>query len=81
MFLNWLFEFRGIDEICCAEFPRPFFLAVVGVDCNNSFCTIGNAALDDTETDAPGSEDGTSGAFLDLSSSGCRAITSRDTTT
>lgn len=81
MFLNRLFKFRGINEICCAEFPCPFFLAVVGVNCNNFLCTIGNAALDDTETDAPSSEDGTSGALLDLGSSGCRTKTSGDTTT
>jgi hypothetical protein len=70
MFLDRFLEFGRVDEISCAEFPGPFFLAVISIDCNNFLCPVGNAALDNAETNTSCAEDGTSGAILNLGSSG-----------
>ena len=35
IFLDGFVEFGGIDEISRAEFFGPFFLAIIGIDCDN----------------------------------------------
>ena len=78
--MNRLVEFGGIDKVCCTEFLGPGFFAVVGVDGDDLAGTIGDAALNDAETDAAGSKDGASRAPFDFGGSGGGTEAGGDTT-
>ena len=79
MFLDGLLELGRVDEIGRAELPGPLFLIVIGINCDDFLCTVGDAALDDAKTDAPSTKDGTGGAFLDFGRSGRGTVTGGDT--
>jgi hypothetical protein len=80
MFLNRFLEFGRVDEIGCAEFLGPGFFAIIGVDSDDLGGAVGNAALDDAESDTAGTKDGAGRALLNLGCSGCCAKTGGDTT-
>jgi hypothetical protein len=79
VFLDGFLEFGGIDKVGCAEFLGPRFLVIVGVDGDDLGGAVGDAALDDAETDAAGTEDGSGGALFNLGSSGGGTIAGGDT--
>ena len=78
--MNGLAEFGGVDEVCCTEFLGPGFFAVVGVDGDDLPGTVRDTALNDAETDAAGSKDGTNGALFDFGGPGGGTEASGDTT-
>jgi len=73
-------EFGGVDKVCCTEFLGPGFFAIVGVNGDDLPGTVRDAALNDAETDATGSEDGTNGALFNFGGSGGGTEASGDTT-
>jgi hypothetical protein len=79
VFLDGFLEFGRVHKVGCTEFLGPFFFAIVGIDCNDFRGTVGDAALDYAETDASGTEDGASGAFLDFGGSGSSTESGCDT--
>jgi len=80
VFLDGFVYFSWVYEIGCTELTRPFFFAVIDIYSNDFLGTIGDTALDDTETDTTDTEDGTNGAFLDFGSTSGSTETGRDTT-
>ena len=80
VFLNRLVaQLSRVHEIRGTELARPRLLAIVHVHNDDSACLVLHAALDDGETDTPGSEDGYVRALLDLGRNDCRAVASGDT--
>ena len=78
--MDGFIDFGGIDEICCAEFLGPGFFAVVSIYCDDSLCAIGDAALNDAETDTTGAKDGARGPLFDFGGPCGSAETGSDTT-